>query len=965
MSPESQILSSFELEELFDPNPLIVHPNRLLIEVIEQMQDEKIASQSTKAIASGYVLVMEANSLIGIVTERELIQIIAFRTNWKNITIAEAIAHPSIYLQLEEIQNFHQLADYFARYHTCYLPIVDRSNRLLGVIDRQRVLAALSTLTQIRENQALKQEKDFIKAVLNTTGALVAVLDRQGYIVGFNRRCEQLTGYSCEEVKQHKIWELLLIDEEIKAFKAVFNQLLTGQVPNQYENHWRTKEGYHHLIAWSNTALFDLEGKVEYIITTGIDITERKQAEAKLERQHRQTQLLAEITRKIRQSLKLDVIMQTAVTEVQAFLNCDRVFIVKLQSNQTVIAVSESVLPELPSLLGWELADPLLQADYLDKYRQGEILAIANLAQADLPSEVMGLLAQFAVKAKLVVPILTQDRLKGLLIVHQCSHCRDWQSWEIDLLKQIADQIGVALSQAQLLNNLEELVKGRTAELTTINQKLEQEIQEHQQTENALRESQQKLAGILDIAEEAIISIDEQQQIQIFNQGAEKIFGYTATEVLGEKLDILLPEVFRSLHRQHIKNFGQSEVISRRMAERSTVVVGLRQNGTQFPAEASISMLRSQEGLLFTVMLKDITKRQQAEAALRRSEEQLRLITNALPILIAYLDVEQRYCFNNRAHEDWFGKSSSQINGCSLQEVMGETTYQQVRPYVEIVLSGQPVTFELELCCSDGKSRWISANYIPDRNSTGEIKGFFSMVNDITERIAIEQMKSEFVSVASHEMRTPLTSIHGVIQLLAAGRLGKLEPTAQKMVEIAAKNTRRLTRLINDVLDLERMESGRETIELTICNSVELVQQAIDTMTEIAREYQITLSAQVPSLQIWADADKILQTLTNLLSNAIKFSPPHSEVLIRVIPQDSEVLFQISDRGRGIPADKLKSIFERFQQVDASDSREKGGTGLGLAICRHIVRQHGGRIWAESTLGEGSSFYFTLPNNPS
>jgi signal transduction histidine kinase len=239
------------------------------------------------------------------------------------------------------------------------------------------------------------------------------------------------------------------------------------------------------------------------------------------------------------------------------------------------------------------------------------------------------------------------------------------------------------------------------------------------------------------------------------------------------------------------------------------------------------------------------------------------------------------------------------------------------------------------------------------------------MVNDITERIAIEQMKSEFVSVASHEMRTPLTSIHGVIQLLAAGRLGKLEPTAQKMVEIAAKNTRRLTRLINDVLDLERMESGRETIELTICNSVELVQQAIDTMTEIAREYQITLSAQVPSLQIWADADKILQTLTNLLSNAIKFSPPHSEVLIRVIPQDSEVLFQISDRGRGIPADKLKSIFERFQQVDASDSREKGGTGLGLAICRHIVRQHGGRIWAESTLGEGSSFYFTLPNNPS
>ncbi|AFZ34095.1 multi-sensor signal transduction histidine kinase [Stanieria cyanosphaera PCC 7437] len=845
MSGESQFLSSFSLEELFDPHPLIVQPNQLLLDVIEQMQSEQTSSEFAHQ-AKGYVLVSDNTSLLGMVTEAELIKIIVCKKDWQDTTIAEVVLRPSIYVQQKDILEFHHLVDYFTRYQTCYLPIVDSSHQLVGVISQKKVLLA-----------------------------------------------------------------------------------------------------------------------------TGIDITERKQAEARLESQHRQTQLLAEITRKIRQSLKLDEIMQTAVTEVQQLLACDRVLIFKLQSNHTAIAVSESVLPGLPSLWGWEISAPLLQDDYLNQYRRGEVLALTDLNQTNLSSEIKNLLAQFAIQAKLVVPILIQDQLKGLLIVHQCSR-RDWQSWEIDLLKQIADQIGVALSQAQLLNNLEELVQERTFKLTEINQKLEQEIQKHQETETALRESQQKLAGILDIAEEAIIAIDQHQQIQIFNQGAEKIFGYTATEVLGEKLDILLPEAFRSIHCQHVTNFGNSETISRRMTERNTTVVGLRKNGTQFPAEASISKLRSYQrhdseeaksGLIFTVILQDITERQQAEAALRRSEEQLRLITNALPILIAYLDVEQRYCFNNRPHKDWFGRSCSQINGCHLQEVMGQTAYQQVRPYVEIVLSGQPVTFELELSCL-GKSRWISANYIPDFNSSGNIKGFFSMVSDITERIAVERMKSEFVSVASHEMRTPLTSIHGVIRLLAAGRLGKLSPSAQNMIEIAAKNTNRLTRLIDDVLDLERMESGREIIEQKICNAAELIQQAIDTMTAMAKEYQITLSSQATDLQIWADSDKIMQTLTNLISNAIKFSRPHSQILITAEQQNSEVLFRISDRGRGIPADKLESIFERFQQVDASDSREKGGTGLGLAICRHIVQQHGGKIWVESILGEGSTFYFTLPANP-
>jgi signal transduction histidine kinase len=157
------------------------------------------------------------------------------------------------------------------------------------------------------------------------------------------------------------------------------------------------------------------------------------------------------------------------------------------------------------------------------------------------------------------------------------------------------------------------------------------------------------------------------------------------------------------------------------------------------------------------------------------------------------------------------------------------------------------------------------------------------------------------------------------------------------------------------------MESGRETIVKQVCNSAELIRQAADTVEEMARNEEITLEIDVVAIELWVDPDLILQTLTNLLSNSIKFSPPHSTITIRVREHNNLALFSVIDQGRGIPSDKLDVIFERFQQVDASDSRKKGGTGLGLSICRYIINKHGGQIWAESTLGQGSTFYFTLP----
>ncbi len=213
-------------------------------------------------------------------------------------------------------------------------------------------------------------------------------------------------------------------------------------------------------------------------------------------------------------------------------------------------------------------------------------------------------------------------------------------------------------------------------------------------------------------------------------------------------------------------------------------------------------------------------------------------------------------------------------------------------------------------------------------------------------------MKDEFISTASHELRTPLTSIRGALGLLSAGLMGKVDERAANLLRIASTNTDRLVRLINDILDLERMSSGSAPLQVRLCSVRELILQSADTMSAMATQAQVRLEilaepGNAAALLCAVDPDRLQQVLTNLLSNAIKFSPPGAAVHVGAETRPGELLISVQDHGRGVPPGKLESIFERFHQVDPGDARQKGGTGLGLAICRSIVHQHGGHIWAE------------------
>jgi PAS domain S-box-containing protein len=240
---------------------------------------------------------------------------------------------------------------------------------------------------------------------------------------------------------------------------------------------------------------------------------------------------------------------------------------------------------------------------------------------------------------------------------------------------------------------------------------------------------------------------------------------------------------------------------------------------------------------------------------------------------------------------------------------------------------------------------------------------FLAIIRDVTERIAIDRMKSEFVSTVSHELRTPLTSIAGSLGLIAGGATGVLPERAQRLVEIAQSNCARLIRLINDILDIEKIEAGKVRFQIAALPLGHLLGQIIEANREFAEAQQVTIElGPVPAdATILGDADRVVQVFTNLLSNAAKFSPEGSVVRVSVAPLDRRYRISVSDDGPGISDEFRERIFTRFAQADASDTRARGGTGLGLSIVREIVQRLGGEVGFESTPGHGATFHVDLP----
>jgi PAS domain S-box-containing protein len=324
--------------------------------------------------------------------------------------------------------------------------------------------------------------------------------------------------------------------------------------------------------------------------------------------------------------------------------------------------------------------------------------------------------------------------------------------------------------------------------------------------------------------------------------------------------------------------------------------------------------------------------------------------------------------FANPAAARLLGTTAADLTGKAVHELLHGASEKGPRcaedcPLRRATGHQMPVAGEDAIYRSDGSS--FPAEYaLTPIMEQGRFSGSVLSFRDISQRYALDKLKDEFISTVSHELRTPLTSIRGALGLLSSGILGEVNDKAANLLRIALTNSDRLVRLINDILDLERIQSGREPLTFRPVHLGDIVRQAIEGMQPVAEAAGVQLIHDATQVEIAADPDRLLQVLTNLLSNAVKFSPPNSTISVMLRPGVSGVTLSVIDHGRGIPADKLEAIFGRFQQVDASDSRQKGGSGLGLAICRTIVLQHSGRIWAERNPVRGSTFRVFLPYQP-
>lgn len=334
------------------------------------------------------------------------------------------------------------------------------------------------------------------------------------------------------------------------------------------------------------------------------------------------------------------------------------------------------------------------------------------------------------------------------------------------------------------------------------------------------------------------------------------------------------------------------------------------------------------------------------------------------------VDPQGRITFVNPSAVSMLGFTESALIGAQAHDLFhAPTTDGAPYPYLQCYIA-EAIRQESVTTSEEDVYRRYDGQEIPVEVTASPlirddvVEGAVVVFRDVTQRREVDRLKSEFIAVVSHELRTPMTSIRGSLGLLSAGALGELSPAATRMVKIALQSSERLTRLINDILDIERIESGTMPMEMAPTRCSDLVRTAVDQMQPIAVDAGVRLSITEAAGWVLADADRIVQTLVNLLGNSIKFSDPHSVVEVETTADPEFVTFRVSDQGRGIPADKLTAVFRRFEQVDSSDARDKGGTGLGLAISRSIVERHGGEITVESKAGLGSSFSFTIPVAP-
>jgi PAS domain S-box-containing protein len=519
------------------------------------------------------------------------------------------------------------------------------------------------------------------------------------------------------------------------------------------------------------------------------------------------------------------------------------------------------------------------------------------------------------------------------------------------------------------------------------------------------------LAEIVEIASDAVICMDAFQRITFFNKGAEAIFGWTREEMIGQRIETLLPERYRTHHAPQVAEFGRSKVKARRMGERREIA-GLRKNGVEFPAEAAISQVHEGDDVIFAVVLRDVTVRKRFEqrqqflaaageklaSSFGSSETLAQVARLAVPVIADGCILE------NRVGNGFLAGATAHVDP-AIEEILDEIGLAGARvpprdhPLTEILGKQAPVLLQ-----SSAASRLLEASANPAylkamkaMNPESAVflplvareqligaltlfrtKGSFdgddlAFAEDLARLAALAldnarlhdtvraslRARDEMVGVVSHDLRNPVAAIKMLSRtLLRAPEHGDAQ--ARESIELISQAAEQMDALIRDLLDVNRLDAGKLAILPVSVDPSVLLTDSLQTLRPLVDEKGINLDLQIEAAlpKVMADPERIQQTLSNLVGNAIKFSPAGSKIAVVARRDADGVIISVIDKGKGITAEHLPRVFDRYWQSLRTDRQ---GAGLGLAIAKGIVETHGGRIWIESTPGEGTTASFSLP----
>ncbi|MGA3262994.1 MAG: PAS domain S-box protein [Terracidiphilus sp.] len=489
-----------------------------------------------------------------------------------------------------------------------------------------------------------------------------------------------------------------------------------------------------------------------------------------------------------------------------------------------------------------------------------------------------------------------------------------------------------------------------------------QDVTDQRQVELALLSSEARYREVVENSLGFVFTCSMEGRLTSLNAFTAETLGYRAEALTGRSVTELLDTAGVAAFQDCLRTLETKEewqgALPLRRSDGVYRRIAFRSRRMQLPGERPFVL---NHGM-------DVTEQHEAEEALHLAMRQRELILESVADGIYGIDLESRLTFINQAGARALGYSPDQLTGRDVHEVIhhshadGTPYSRSTSPILQAMRRREAIRMRDEVFWRrDGTSIPVEYSASP-LIEDGQISGMVVAFQDVSERRRLEKMKDEFISTVSHELRTPLTSLRASLGLISSGALDKRPEKQRQMAEMAIGNCDRLIRLVNDILDFDRVERGNLPLNRQPVEAIDLLRRAADVAHASASQVHISFRIEAPQALVLADEERILQVLNELVANAIKFSPPETQIRLAAQPcGESEVCFIVEDQGRGIAQEKLEHIFDRFQQGDASDSRALGGTGLGLALCRSIVEQHGGRIWAESTPGQGSRFQFTLP----